>query len=749
MTNGKQIQPMAGMSLGDIYYVIFRHKGKITLFSLAGILAAAALFSLKPPPYESRAELLVQYVSQARSLSLVGSEQKVFLPDSRGDDIINSEIQILTSLDLATAAVANIGATNILAGAGAGNAIKAAALVKDSLKAAPANSRSSVIIVTFQHPDAKIVQPVLREIINDYFQRHYEIHSAAGQYVDILSREQSRLSAQLSETEQQLVNLKNKASILSLGDSKKGLSDQIAKIQSAILDAQADLAGYGGYEPAMKPSYKTVSSKLITTNDPPSLPAGQLDLYNDVCTRLALLRNKKQGYMVQGFTSGNVLVQEVSAQVVDEANTKASLEKKYPQINDLGGALLAVNGMAARSPVDFGIQIAPVAALQGKLNIWKAQLDQLQMQATNLNSQESTLAQLEQRKAIQAANYQYLATKLENFHIDESLTTGKAPNIKWVQMPSPPYQDWAKALKQMAAVAFGGMIAGLAWSFLTELYLDGSVKRPGEIQAKLKLPLFLSIPDVRRNGHARLGRAATRRRLQFNNATEADATAGSGVLHVVSLERDPSLQPFYEALRDRLIVYFEVKNLTHKPKLVAMTSANQGAGVSTLAAGLAASLSETGEGRVLLVDMNLENGAARQFYKGRADCGLDAALKNETRDNALIQENLYVVTEDLKSDELPRILPRRFAALVPKLKASDFDYIIFDLPPVSQTSITPRLARFMDMVLLVVESEKTDLGVVQQANSWLAESGATVGAVLNKTRTYVPAQLHQDFLNSK
>ena len=749
MTNGKQIQPAAGMSLGDIYYVIFRHKGKIALFSLAGILAAAALFALKPPPYESRAELLVQYVSQARSLSLVGSEQKVILPDSRGDDIINSEIQILTSLDLATAAVANIGATNILAGAGAGNAIKAAALVQESLKAAPANSRSSVIIVTFQHPDAKIVQPVLREIIDDYFQRHYEIHSAAGQYDDILSREQSRLSAQLSETEQQLVNLKNKASILSLGDSKKGLSDQITKIQSAILDAQADLAGYGGYDAATKPSFKTVSSKLITTNDPPSLPPGQLELYNDVCTRLALLRNKKQGYLVQGFTSGNVLVQEVSAQVVDEANTKASLEKKYPQINDLGGALLAANGMAARSPVDFGIQIAPVAALQGKLNIWKAQLDQLQMQATNLNSQESTLAQLEQRKAIQAANYQYLATKLENFHIDESLTTGKAPNIKWVQMPSPPYQDWAKALKQMAAVAFGGIIAGLAWSFLTELYLDGSVKRPGEIQAKLKLPLFLSIPDVRRNSHGRLGRAAIRRRLQFNNDTEADATTGSGVLQVVSLELNPSLQPFYEALRDRLIVYFEVKNLTHKPKLVAMTSANQGAGVSTIAAGLAASLSETGEGRVLLVDMNLENGAAKQFYKGRADCGLDAALKNETRDNALIQENLYVVTEDLKSDELPRILPRRFAALVPKLKASDFDYIIFDLPPVSQTSITPRLARFMDMVLLVVESEKTDLGVVQQANSWLAESGATVGAVLNKTRAYVPAQLHQDFLNSK
>ncbi|HEX7617923.1 MAG TPA: CpsD/CapB family tyrosine-protein kinase, partial [Verrucomicrobiae bacterium] len=281
--------------------------------------------------------------------------------------------------------------------------------------------------------------------------------------------------------------------------------------------------------------------------------------------------------------------------------------------------------------------------------------------------------------------------------------------------------------------------------------------RPVEIEAKLKLPLFLSIPDVRRNGRSRLAKTAERRRLQLQNATVADAPVGgndpapgkNGALQVVSLERDRELQPFYEALRDRLIVYFEVNGLTHKPKLVAVTSADRGGGVSSIAAGLAASLSETGEGNVLLVDMNLEQGAAQQFYKGTAGCGLDTALAAETKQDALVQENLYVVNGNVHSTELPRILPKRFAALVPKLKASDYDYIIFDMPPVSQTSLTSRLGRFMDMVLLVVESEKTGIELVQQANTWLAESGATVGAVLNKTRQYVPERLHQEFLSDK
>jgi Mrp family chromosome partitioning ATPase len=204
------------------------------------------------------------------------------------------------------------------------------------------------------------------------------------------------------------------------------------------------------------------------------------------------------------------------------------------------------------------------------------------------------------------------------------------------------------------------------------------------------------------------------------------------------------LQPFYETLRDRLITFFDIKNLTHKPKLVAVSGCASGAGVSTVAAGLAASLSETGEGNVLLVDMNIQNGAACQFHRGDLACGLDEVLEIEKRDNALVQDRLYVASESSNSEALPRALPNRFKSLVPRLKASDYDYIIFDMPPVSQISITPRLAKFMDIVLMVVESEKTDRNLVSRASSMLAETNANVGIVLNKGRNYVPRRLQQE-----
>ena len=123
-----------------------------------------------------------------------------------------------------------------------------------------------------------------------------------------------------------------------------------------------------------------------------------------------------------------------------------------------------------------------------------------------------------------------------------------------------------------------------------------------------------------------------------------------------------ALRPFYDTLRDRLITYFEVKNLTHNPKLVALTSCGDRAGVTSTAAGLAAALSETGDGNVLLVDMNVERGAAHHFYKGHLSCGIDEALaKEKAITKPRFQDNLYVVTpESSNEDSLPRVLPKRF-----------------------------------------------------------------------------------------
>ena len=203
------------------------------------------------------------------------------------------------------------------------------------------------------------------------------------------------------------------------------------------------------------------------------------------------------------------------------------------------------------------------------------------------------------------------------------------------------------------------------------------------------------------------------------------------------------LHSYYTSLRDRLITYFEVRNMHHKPKLVAVTGCSKAAGVTSIAAGLAASLSETGDGNVLLVDFNSGQGAAHPFYRGKP-CALPEHLEGGQRDSAMVQEHLYWVAGAEPSELLPRVLPKRLLQLVPKLKTSDYDYIIFDMPAISQTSAVPRLAGMMDITFFVVESDKTQRDAMDRSLRMLNESKANVAMILNKYDKVVPNVLHQE-----
>ena len=81
---------------------------------------------------------------------------------------------------------------------------------------------------------------------------------------------------------------------------------------------------------------------------------------------------------------------------------------------------------------------------------------------------------------------------------------------------------------------------------------------------------------------------------------------------------------------------------------------------------------------------------------------------------------------------------------MPNLKASEFDYVIFDLPPLNQTSPTIGLAGFMDKVLLVVEAEKNNRDLVKRGYRELMAARADVSVVLNKVRSYLPKWLDGD-----
>jgi succinoglycan biosynthesis transport protein ExoP len=758
MNEKRQDSQTGGMSVGDIYFVLFRQKWKILTLSVAGILGAVVLLTvIKPPQYQSDALISIRYVVEGKSLNLPGDESSARPLDEQRNSIINTEIAALNSLDLARQVVLDMTPEKILPKTGANGGSnsnqvdRAAFLVRNGLTVEPI-PESSVIRLTFQYPDPALVRPILNEIIDAYLMAHAQMHQGMGVSNEFLTNEVARLHAQLAQTDDELRKLKNANGVVSVDVTQKAYADQISQIRLDIFSSQVELAEHQAMlEELGGPSGADQGRTNVQSGG--AAPLDQADKYKNVCALIVSLEQKEQNYLtVQGFTTENVLVKQVHQQIVQNEIIKKGLEQKYPTLAALNIPLPSPTSTPpGEAPIDLRTESERVAALKVKIQTLNSQFSQVWTEATNFDKVRTSIPELEQKGEGLTTNLKYFENNLEEARIDAALGEDKAANISIIQAPSPPVKGWSKQFKKkVAVVGVGGILAGLALAFFIEFFWDRSIKRPTDVENKLRLPLFVSIPDITKNGHR--PPVTNKTPLLLTEAKDGERqTAGSELLsQEAGLDpgnRRHPLRRFYEGLRDRLVVYFEVKNLPHKPKLIGVTSCGRGAGVSSIATGVAASLSETGEGNVLLVDMNIEGGAAQHFHKGKPNCGLDSALKAETREKALVRENLYAATEFIRSEELPQVLSKRFAGLISKIRSSDYDYIIFDMPPVAETTTTFRAARLMDMMLLVIEAEKTNQDVVKRVIALLAESKANVSVVLNKTQTHVPPRLHQEFLH--
>jgi len=743
--------PPRGLNIGDIYYCLFRHKWKIMVMSLAGIVAAAVAYLLHPPVYASEARLFVRYVLDSKPSVEPGTgNSQVLSPDNGGESIMDSEIEILTSMDLAEKVVDALGAGKILGKADGGiNRTEAAIYVHKHITAESAK-RSSVIRLTFMHPDPRIPQPALRHLIDAYRQKHVEIHRALGIFDDFLTQQTDQMRSRLSQTEDELRKVKQKANVASVEESKQAYHEQAHKIGEEILKAEAELAERKAALAELRKLAGAQSQVTAFVAPKTEAPADIIDEYKRFSVRLDSLWKRYQELTVQ-FTAENSQVKTLHNEITQAEKQKQELEQKYPGLERVGlPALAAFPGGPAAPGVllDLSGEASRAKGLEAKLKALTNQFERVRSEAATLEELESTITQLQRRRDLQETQYWRYSAGLEQARLDESLGAAKTANISQVEAPSPPLPENKKLKKLLLMLLVGGFGSGLALALACDWFLDETLRRPTEIEACLRLPLLLSIPDTKHNGH-RLGAAGGAGRHEQGNRSEKSEAdlpnASKANLQVAPWDPRHAMQQYFESLRDRLITYFEVRNMTHHPKLIAVTGCSRGAGTTTLAIGLAASLSETGEGNVLLVDMNSAQGAVHPFYKGEPHCDLAGVLEQHKRESALVQSNLYLATEASQNGTLPRALPKRFLHLVPKLKASDYDYIIFDMPSITPTSFTPRLAGYMDMVLLVLESEKTNRDIAKRACDLLAESKATVSTVLNKRRNYVPEWLHHEW----
>ena len=748
----------SSLNISDILSALFKHKRTILVCVAAGLVAATAVYLFYPPVYQSEAKLLVRYVLERSGIDPIESARgSAGLGQAASENVLGSEVEILTSWDLAVQAAEAIGPNRLLPHASGTPSKEAAAMVISSGLEVTVHKGSNIIFVAYKSHDPSLATIVLRELVNRYFNKHLEVHRSIGAF-DFVTQQTDQVRSRLNQTEYSLRSLRSKVGIISpLTESIAALSAEAAKTEdqfnvteSELAEQKAKVLQLGGTVPedvsappterapggedapatVMVPRSRAATAGKLDKEGPSAaeIPSEVKQEYQVLISRLPQLRQAKLDLLAK-YMPESQLVKANQAEIDDVTRQCRKLEKEFPNLPSVAGPVASGSGQS-----DLASETARLAGIQARREALAAGLHDSQERMKKLSQISPQIADLERQKELEETNYKYFAASLDKARIDEALDPSKIPNISAVQQPSSPIKVTTARDKLAVGLAGGGLALGIVLSLLNELVLNRTIKRPFELEKFVGIAPLLSIPYTQ-NGGLRSGPSQ-------NRNGSALVVKDSKRANLAPWDADHFVRAYCEAIRDRIGLYFELHQLTHKPKLVGVTGLSEATGTSTLAAGLAAALSETGDGKVLLVDVNLGPEHVHPFYRGKPAHSLKTALRSADG-LASVADNLYLATVAPPNAGPAQLGLKKFFDLMPNLKASDFDYIIFDMPPLSETSPTVGMAPFMDKVLLIVEAEKDKRDVVKRGYRALVTGRDNVSVVFNKARSYVPKWLER------
>ena len=762
MQKSQTSAPKGGFNLQDILFVMFKHKWKIILLSLLGFGGATAMYLNRTPIYRSRAKLLVRYVRETGKADQYEEMRSPGGGGKAGDPVINTEIEIFKSLDLAQEVAESVGIERLLPGAeiqGDAGLAQAAGAVLKGLEVITGQS-TTVLYVTYVNKDQSLAQTVLKELLKCYFVKHTQLHLNSLP-LDEVEKQCEEARERLKQTGEQLNKLRTDTGILSLTDATAVLSSQRARTEDEVFKAKADFAelqanidAHGKVPGAADevsaedfPGNGNIPKAKVAPKEPGTPPPAQaITEYRAVMDLLAFLQKRDLELRIK-FKAGNRLL-VLNQQQLDTYETKRrALIAKYP---DLAADTVVLEKAATGDGSKWSVinEKARLAALSAKIEVYEAHLKEIAEQFGKQYAIGVEIDELDHRKQMEDTEYRSMSVKLKEARMRVHLDPSSIPNITVVQQPSNPVKDFDDLTKKIIlGLAGSGIGLGLGLAFLIELVLVRKVNRPIEIQTRLQLPLLMSIPYIRKKerGGLLLGMQQGPPRL----GTGEELTAHNGNASEVEFETPTRranhfILPYSETIRDRIIFNFEVNNVIHKPKLVAVTGLSEGAGASTIAAGLAKSFSEIPGMKVLMVDLSSfhpeDNPLFGEVPRHSLNGALHLARNSQFRENP---QNLYYARATARRDDesLTTFTPVQLNEIMPHLQASEYDYIIFDMPTIDQTSRTLTMAGMMDKVLLVLDAENTSRDGLLWGYSELVKGKADVSCVFNKTRTVVPGWL--------
>ena len=344
----------------------------------------------------------------------------------------------------------------------------------------------------------------------------------------------------------------------------------------------------------------------------------------------------------------------------------------------------------------------------------KAQIGSLKnkihgLESSDLGDKTTEYRDLERQVLTNKRMYNILLARLKEIDLSSTLTVNNISIIDMARVPVKPLMPNVPVNMSVAVVV--GLMFGIGLAFFVD-YLDTTVKSPEDIKVTLELPFLGGIPFIK----------------------------GDDVIQKDTIVHNDSKSPISEAYREirTEILYSMPRDNTSKTVLI--TSAEPQAGKTTTSTNIALALAQQGV-NVLLVDADLRKPQIHRIFGIEKKTGLSEFLLGHTTFGSLLNtvgiDNLKVVISGrMPSNPAEIIGSEKMKEFVEQAK-KEFNFVVFDSPPIISVADATILADMVDSTVQVVRSGKAHTPLVLRAKEkLLATRTRSLGVILNDIKAY-------------
>jgi capsular exopolysaccharide synthesis family protein len=685
------------------YWLVFKRRWlpATGVFILTTTLAVLYASSLKEV-FKAEGRLLFKQ-NQTANLTGVGDSGLGDLrPVYNESNPLDTQAEILRSLSIAESVVTRLNPKD-----DQGNPISANRIVS-KLEVAGIKG-TDVLSISYESGNPKLAADIVNEVMKAFIQDNIDANrQEAAAARKFIAEQLPKTEVAVSRAEEALRQFKEQNQVTVLAEEATASVESIANLDRQIAEAQAQMAATVAQADVLRDRIGMSSAEAVDASTLSLAPGVQevlIDL-QEAQNQLAIERAR--------YTDRHPAIANLNRQ---ESGLQSLLQERVADVLGSSEQVPAGNLQVGRLKQDLTANLVELESqrlgLEQRLASLADARGAYEARASAFPLLEKTQRELERELKAAQSTYESLLLRMQEIQVAENQNVGNVRLIEEAIEPKSPSNSRNKSLT-IAAGMFCGLLLAVATAFLLDL-IDRSIKTVKEAKDVFGYTLLGIIPDF-----GILGKAAPRSR-------------DSERLYAGVVVRDfprSSIAKAYQMLQANL----RFLNSDRELRTFVITSSIPKEGKTDVSANLAATISQVGR-RVLLIDADMRQPSQHHVWDLTNSVGLSNVIVGQIEFSEAVQPvmpNLDVLTAGvIPPNPLALLDSERMASLV-RMFAEQYDFVIFDTPPLAGNADAVILGKMVDGILHIVRPGAVDMPNAKAAREFLERSTQNVlGIVAN------------------